>query len=311
MIARFILKHKETSVKKLVLIPLFLVGLPSFSLAQSYQPPFEFNLFGGYAVTCVKGSTFYGNTWSSYFGQFSPINETTTIDLKSNNGAFFGGGFSFFFSPKFGLQLTGGFLTTAVPNTSNFQFSFRKVSDGQTYTDNFAWDGMGTLHTIPISLNLIAKFGNERIAGYVSAGPTVFLNSFEAASSFGFGVESPYSKLFIGFTYEVDRIDALQVGLNIPSMNWTGIGGDFGAGFIYSVSPSLGLTLDARYYLCPEKEWPWAFQLGDYNGLLNVLNNFPFQQDRVDHVLGLSSFTTKVNPSFFKISAGINIGFGN
>jgi hypothetical protein len=311
MIARLIAKPEETSVKKLILIPLFLVGLSLFSLAQSNQPPFEFNLFGGYALTSVKGSTFYGNTWSSYFGQFNPINETTTIDLKSKNGVFFGGGFSFFFSPTFGLQMSAGFLKSDVPNTSNFQFSFRKVSDGQTSTDNFAWFGTGTLHTIPISLNLIAKFGNGRIAGYVSAGPTLYLNSFEAASSFGFGVQSPYSKWFIGFIDEVDFIDALQVGLNIPSTSWTGIGGDFGTGFTYRIGPFLGLTLDARYYLCPDKELPWAFRLGDYNGVLNILNNFPFQQDRVDYVLGLSSFTTKVNPSFLKITAGIDIGFGN
>ena len=298
-------------MKKIFLGGLFVLALAGLSLAQSYQPQFEFNLFGGYALTSVRGTTAYTDTYSSYFGYFDPITESTTIDLKSKNSFFFGGSFTYYFNPNFGLQLSAGFLNSDVPNTSTVTYTRLNNNNGQTYTDNFAWTGTGTLNSIPISLNLVARFGNDQLSGYVSGGPTLYLNSYQATSSFGYGIYDWGIQYIYPVYYFTDYIDLLQVGLEIPKTSWTGIGGNIGAGVTLNVSPSIGLSLDARYYLCPAKDLPWNFQLGDYNGVLNTLTGYSFTQDDADYVTGLGTLTTKVNPSFFKISAGLSFRFGN
>jgi hypothetical protein len=294
-------------MKKLLVVLTAVLVLSGISLAQSY----EFSLFGGYALTSVKGATSYEDTWSSYYGGFNPISETTFISQTSKNAPFFGASFSLFFNPSFGIQLSAGFLNADVPSVSDFTFNWRRVSNGTQYSENFLTDGTGTLSSIPVSLNLVARFGNERFQGYVSGGPTLFLNSFEATSAFGFGIEDPYQIIIWPYLYSVDSIDAVNVGLDIPKTSWTGFGGNIGAGFTFYVSPSIGLSLDARYYLCPAKDLPWNFQTGSYDGLLDNLTGFDFTQDNVDYVLGLSDFMTKINPSFFKFTAGLTFRFGN
>jgi opacity protein-like surface antigen len=298
-------------MKKSLLGALLVLALAGLSMAQSYQPQFEFSIFGGYALTNVRGATAYSDTYSSYFGYFDPINESTTIDLKSKNGLFFGGSISYFFSPSIGLQLSAGFLNSDVPNTSTVSYSRHNTLNGQTYTDDFAFTGTGTFSSIPISLNLVARFGNDRLSGYLSGGPTLYLNSYEGVSSFGFGIYDYSAEYIYPYLYLTDYVDVLQVGLEIPKTSWTGFGGNIGAGVTFNFSPSVGLTLDARYYLCPAKDLPWNFQLGDYDGLLNTLTGYSFTQDDVDYVLGVSDFMTRINPSFFKITAGISFRFGN
>jgi hypothetical protein len=298
-------------MKKSLLGALLVLGLAGLTMAQSYQPQFELSLYGGYALTSVRGTTAYSDTYSSYFGYFDPINESTTIDLKSKNGIFFGGSLSYFFSSNIGLQLSVGYLNSDVPNTSTVDYSRHDTLNGQTYSDSFSWTGTGTLSTIPISLNLVARFGSDRLSAYVSGGPTLYLNSYEATSSFGYGIYD-YSVTYIyPNLYYTDYIDMLQVGLEIPKTSWTGFGGDLGAGVTFLLSPSIGLSLDARYYLCAAKELPWKFQLGDYNGVLNTLSGYSFTQDDADYVTGLTALTTKVNPSFFTLTAGLSIRFGN
>ena len=46
-------------------------------------------------------------------------------------------------------------------------------------------------------------------------------------------------------------------------------------------------------------------------GVLNTLSGYSFTQDDADYVTGLKALTTKVNPSFFKLTAGLSIRFGN
>ena len=130
-------------MKKFLVVLTAVLVLSGISLAQSC----EFSLLGGYALTSVKGATSYTDTWSSYYGGFNPITETTNISQTSKNSFFFGGAFSIFFSPSIGIQLSAGFLNADVPSVSDFTFNWRRVSTGQQYSENFLTDGTCLLYT--------------------------------------------------------------------------------------------------------------------------------------------------------------------
>lgn len=284
------------------------------SAAQELGPGLEISLFGGLGMTSVKGQTTANDRWSSYYGFFDPITENTIIDVTSKSGMFFGGGLGYFFSPNLGVQLNFGYLKSDSPNTSNFTFNFTNTVTGRSYSYpsyqpgiwDSPWNGTGSLVSIPVSLNIVARFGSARMQGYVTAGGTLFLNSFEGASSLGYGDAYSYYYYSYPYYYFSETIDAYQIGLTIPKTSWTAFGGDVGAGFTFMVSPMFGLFVEGKYFLCPAKDLTWDIVTGTYKGLFGNLTG-TLGQTGVDYIYSKNAMTMKINPSFFQAVAGVKI----
>ncbi len=276
------------------------------SPASELGPGMEISLFGGLGMTSVKGQTTANDRWSSYYGFFNPITENTIIDVASKSGMFFGGGLGYFFSPNLGLQLSFGYLKSDSPNTSNFTYNWTNTVSGSSYSKNYPWTGTGSLVSIPISLNFVARFGSPRMYGYVNAGGTLFLNSFEGASSLGYGDAYSYSTYIYPYIYYTETLDAYQVGLTIPKTSWTAFGGDIGAGFTFMVSPMFGLFVEGKYFLCAAKDLTWDIVTGTYHGLFGNLTG-TIGQSTVDYIYSKNAMTVKINPSFFQAVAGVKI----
>jgi len=283
-----------------ILLMVFVAAAASWAQYDNVKK-FELSLYGGFALTQVRGTTAYEDTWEDLILPY--INEKTDITANSKNAAFFGAGLSYFFTPNFGVQLNVGYLKADVPPTADFNYNWQ-WNTGSTGSKTSTWTGTGSLSTIPISLNLVGKFGQDGFAGYISGGVTLFNNSFEATSSIGYG----FTYLTVIWPYVYQNIDAIQVNMEVPKTSWMGFGGNIGAGVIIKLSDMFGLMIEARYFLCAKKDLDWNLITGNYNGLYTNYTNMTFSQDSANYIYDEGLLTKiQVNVSFFQITAGVKI----
>ncbi|MCJ7643577.1 MAG: hypothetical protein MUP28_03745, partial [Candidatus Aminicenantes bacterium] len=272
---------------------------------------FELSLYGGYALTQVNGQSNYTATWSSWY--LDSATETTNITGKSPGAGSIGASFAYFFTPNFGIQLSGEFLLKGnIPMKSHFNFDYTWYT-GSSYNETADWKGTGGLNSIPLSLDLVGRFGGGTIGGSVSAGATLFMNSFEADSAIGFGVTQIWRTYYWWGYTDTQAVDALRIPAVIDKTSWTAFGGNLGASMTFKMSGKIGLFLDSRYFLCPAKEFDWGFVLGSYDGIFyDTITGFEFDQDSLEFIAeGNKMKRFKVNPSFFRIAAGIKFYMGN
>ena len=274
---------------------------------------FELSLYGGYALTQVNGQSNYTRTWDFYY--LDSVTETTNITGKSPGAGSIGASFAYFFTPNFGIQLSGEFLLKGnIPMKSHFNYDYTWYT-GSSYNETADWEGTGGLSSIPISLDLVGRFGGGTIGGSVSAGATLFMNSFEADSAIGLGY-SEYSWYWYWYPYWYywwQDVDALRIPAVIDKTSWTAFGGNFGASLTFKMSDKIGLFLDGRYFLCPAKEFDWSFVTGTYDGIFyDDITDVEIDQDALDYLgVGNNMKPFKVNPSFFRIAAGIKFYLGD
>jgi hypothetical protein len=75
------------------------------------------------------------------------------------------------------------------------------------------------------------------------------------------------------------------------------------------MTPTIALTIDARYFFCGAKELDWEWQGGTYSGFNEVFIDWEY--DDADFKNAEDATTAlKIKPSFFSIRAGIKIYFG-
>jgi hypothetical protein len=264
----------------------------------------EIGLFGGLAMTSVKGTTQYADTWNYYW--LTNVNESETITGTSKSGMYFGATGSYFFSPSLGVQLSAGYLKSDVPTAADFTMAWTWSSQVGGGGDNqsASWTGPGSLSVMPISVNIVAKFGSGSLDAYVSGGPTLFSNSFNASTNVGYGVSWTQ---FSGSTLTQQWVDAIPVAADIPKTSWTAFGGNAGAGLGFKLSPSLALVVEARYFLCPKKDLAWMPATGTYDGIFyTTIKGWDFNAGDAESAAG-NMTTFQVNPSFLLIAAGIKI----
>lgn len=297
-------------MKRFAVISLLALTVVAASWAQSL-PRFDLTIQGGYGLTSLKGISDYADTWSYIY--LANVHETAAIDAKSKAGIFFGGGLAYYFTPNIGVGLNFGYIKGKVDTTSAADFNWKWSTSSTQY--NRTLDYVGTdnsIQTMPLSLNLIGRFGGERFQGFVQAGPTMFFNKVMLDSAILYGVSSYYITYIIYPIWytETQYVDALTIPIEI-NQSWTGFGADFGAGFNFWFTPSFGLTVDARYFFCPKKTLDWSFITGQYNGtFFTNITNVTFSQDDIDWMYENADTpltTIDINPSFFQIGIGIKI----
>jgi len=291
-------------MKKLFVTMLVVLALVSVSRAQMPQQRFELNLFGGYALTSVKGAATYGDSWSYVW--LDNVTESTDIASTSKNAPFFGGGFNYFFTPNFGFGLNVGYLKSTLNTTAHFDFSWVWWGGG---TNNRSADwasAADSLTSIPVSLNIVGRFGDGPIQGFFEAGPTIYFNEAIINTAIGYGIT------YYNWSDQwVDAIELPMSGFDSKSLksSWTGIGANVGAGITFMFSPSIGLSLEARYFFCPEREFDWDIAAGSYNGMFfGDLTNWTMIAADIQPIFDNNLLTTiKINPSFFQLQAGVKI----
>jgi opacity protein-like surface antigen len=287
----------------------FLIGVflfLSFSVfgQQMSWPRFEVNVAGGYGLAQYKGTSTYHDEWSYQYLDY--VRETTDLSMKAQNAFALSAGFSYFFTPMIGIQLGGGFFSSKVPIDGSFSFTHKWTTGSTVYDNSKTWGGDGKLSTIPLYLNLVGKFRTKIVDISLSAGPTMYFNSYEANSFIGFG-DTLY---FVIYPYAYQYVDAFQIPVEIPKTSWTSFGGNFGIGFDFKVSQTIAIVLEGRYFLMPKKSLNWEWVPGTYNGI--IYEQFENWEYTAEDLQPYQEKTTPadVKPSFFSLSLGVKFAFG-
>jgi opacity protein-like surface antigen len=287
---------------KKALLVLFSLLILSAGLFAQYgdEKRIEFSILGGYGIGSLNGTSFYSDSWGDFFTD--DIFESTDIILTNKNTFSFGANFSYFFTPSVGVQIGGGYFAPKADIAAEYLFDWSSSFFGDSDTVSGTWgttDG-AQLTSIPIYLNLVARYRGSSFSVYGTAGPTLFINKFTADSYSIFGAEYFFA-LFL---------DYFQIPLMI-SESWTAFGFNVGAGFQYDFSPSVGFLVEGRYFFAPKKDFLWTWETGTYSGVPysyagGYFNNWIFTD--FSDFMDLTSPLT-VNPSFFTIMGGFTFHF--
>ncbi|MBN2206362.1 MAG: outer membrane beta-barrel protein [Candidatus Aminicenantes bacterium] len=301
-------RRKGAAKKTAALIAVVLFASLCVYAQDPTWPRFELNLNTGYGLSQFKGTSTYSDNWS--YSSLEYVRENTPVGLKGENAFFFKGSFSYFFTPKFGVQLGGGLFSSNVPVTSDFSFDWKWKSGSTAYNRTRSWTSEGKLSTTPLFLNAVGKFRVKFLDIAVSAGPALYFNSFEADSQVGFGMTYFRYVYVYPYIYYVQGIEAFAIPIEIPQTSWTSFGANLGLGVDFKVSPTVAIGLEGRYFLVPKKSLRWEWSPGTYDGIFfDYLKDVEFEasdlEDYQEKMTGID-----VKPSFFSISAGIKIFFG-
>jgi opacity protein-like surface antigen len=292
-------------MKKPFLGLLILLAFSLAALAQNeFLPRFELHGMGGYGLSQFKGDSIYSYEWS--YELLQSVKEDTLVSMKAKGGLVLTGGASFFFHPNFGIQIGGGYFSSNVPNTGSFTFAWQSTEDPSVITEEATWDGDGKMTTIPLFLNFVGKFRLDRVNVFLTAGPTLYLNSFESNSFVGFG--DSYSTIIEPYLYQ--WVDAFQIPVSIPKTSWKSFGANFGLGIDFEVSPGVAITAEGRYFLIPKESLVWQWIPGTYDSIF--YDNFTGWEYTEDDLADFQKemTTLEVKPSFFSFALGIRLTFG-
>jgi hypothetical protein len=301
----FFRSKEEISMRKAGLFALLVLTLATAGVAQNL-PRFELNVYGGYGLYNINTATDYNYSWTGSYYYLDMLGSSSNFTATSSGGVAFGGGLAFYFHPNIGIGLDFGYFRTSVESVTNSSmwFSWTGSSlvnyDTDYLDDPISVTGVDNyFQSMPISFNLIARFGQERFQGYFSAGPTLFMNKVFLQSEIALALEGN-----IGWAYQA--VDVIRVPTEL-NQSWTSFGVDFGAGFTYWLAPSFGMFLDARYYFSPKKTFDWTYFLDTYDGLYGNFY-YDFDNTDVDWIYDQGQMTSLViNPSFLRLGLGFKI----
>ena len=283
---------------------IFSVGISILAFAASVlaqdapRDRIEFGLSGGLGFPQAEPSSGYSRDYSQT--PYSRIFFDNSIVGEAGSAVFLRGFFSFFFSRPLGIQVAFGYLGSNLDTRTDFDFSYTR-----TTTENLqrSWEGTGKLTAIPLSINLAARLGKGKLEGFLSAGPAVFFNSFEATSTAGLSFLIKYAN------NEWD-IDALPLSLEIAKTSWTSFGADVGGGIGLNLVSFLSLFAEARYLYSPKREFTWDWLTGYSTGIRNVLVNVNVPSNAIGSAPENTSVFV-IDPSFFQVSLGVKLRMGN
>jgi hypothetical protein len=197
-------------------------------------------------------------------------------------------GFRLRLDPGFGQKISGG--------QSLYAVDFSGWGDMISYGDE--WDVSGSLSVMPLSFDLVYRFPSSSFCPYVNAGLSMFLGSFKADTTVGWG-----------FAWEVGpstmTIDYAKVAASIDE-KLNGLGFNLGAGFDLRLGAGLAITLDAAYFLGKKSDFGWNVAPGLYDFKYHSGVSANFGQNtaqRLSDVLG----SVQVSLSFFKVLVGIKL----
>jgi hypothetical protein len=288
-------------MKKAVVLTALVLVLATAGLAQNL-PRFELNLYGGYGLKNVNTGTYYEYSWTGNYYWLDQLGSYSDFAATSSGGVAFGAWMTYYIHPNFGIGLGFNYFKTAVDAVTDSNMWWSWTYSGTYYAYDDVLDTpvsmTGTknyFQSMQISLDLVGRFGNERFQGYLSAGPSLFMNKLFLES------EIAYAAYWANYA-----VDFFRVATEMNE-SWSAIGANFGAGFSFWMTPQFGFFFDARYFLAGSKTFDWTFYTGDYDG---EFGNFSYDFDDYDiqDIYDYEEMTSlTIKPSFFQISGGFKI----
>jgi hypothetical protein len=294
------IKERE-KMKYRFLLLFFLLGMTAGLPAETTADrSIEIALFGGYALIQVDGSSVHQDVWNYY--QLSNVRERTDIRARSENAPLAAAEVVRYLSPRFGLGAFFGFWRADIDLEADFDFHYNWTGGGGD-ARSASWTDSGSLVGRLLALNAFYRFGGGRFQGHISAGPVLYSLTMTLNSHFGGGVAN------YGETVD-QHIDAIKIPIEIVDETWLALGLNLGLGFDCMFTPRLGLTGEARYFLCPEASLGWNILPGRYDGIFheNEIKGFELTAEGIRYVLDnnkLSMIT--INPSSFQILVGLKL----
>lgn len=247
------------------------IGIVARDQPYTCGPSYWRNMNGN----CAQGGNIYG---------YIVVESLTWFEEKYNVGIHFGIQCSYFFSREFGIQTRIGRFKATFDSTS--YISITMESEPNDYDSRVTWNyvdpGNGHLGLYYISLNLIRKIDIiKNLEFLISAGPTLWFNSFRASAFVGVIDTEDGNPLDFQSTRIVDCFIA---PLKIEKTSWVVPGLNMGGGFRFLLSRSFSIDYDFRYLYGREKSLGWTFGSGTLVGRLGNLEPRTFSQDRLEYL---------------------------
>jgi len=299
---------KRLAFKNIGAVTAMALALAASSFAQSEtRPKYEFRLTLGLSLPAGASSSEYRDAWTEDL--LSSVIDQGTI-TPASPAAFSCQGFAaYFLTENLGIQAGLGIYSESISNASDFALSYSWTS-GASGSKAQTWTGTGRLKSIPLSLNALYEWRGPAWSFYVSAGPTLFFNSYEAQSMSGFGVsDSSLVRVYIPPNWVetiLQSVDALPVPLAVPAQSWVGFGFDIGAGADFRIDEKWAITADLRYFRCPARDFGWTWTVGTYSGIMGNLAGWPFTAANAAYAAEHTT-TSTVGASSLRIALGVKL----
>jgi len=282
---------------------------PATTMPRSYAPgpAFGHQLELGLGFGLGFGSFLPASSSTAYswgpVGSLLSVHESITVAHAVKSPLGLGFSLAYYFSGGFGVKVRVdmNFKQNIETATSDYSITWtwnRPINPGP-FTETNNWPVTGDISIMPISIDLVYKFSLEgAFQPYVNAGASFFTGTANVSTTTGWGV----TFLSGGFRY----IDYLAVPLKVEDASLSSVGFNAGLGFDFFISPNIGLNLDAAYFFGKTFDIPWVAVGGTYPTNLDPgFNVTASDLSFITEHLG----TLQVKTSFFKIMAGVKIGF--
>ncbi len=248
----------------------------------------------------ISGSYSYSRSFSTGMLESANGSGTITTEFKSPLG--FDGALNFFIAQGFGIQVKFDYNSTvkaADASRSTYDMNWTWSSGGSFSREN-EWGVEGEVSSYILSGNLLYKISTgSMIEPLISGGVSYFSGKANANTTVGY----PTTWETVEFQY----IDYFAVPAQVEA-SLNGIGFNVGGGIDFVFTRGVALNVDARYFGRGKIEEPWQVTAGTYPSNVNEGWTITITQENAEEFASLIE-PYSINPSFFKVSAGIKIMF--
>ncbi len=248
----------------------------------------------------ISGSYSYSESLSAGVLESARGSGTITTEFKSPLG--FDGTLNFFIAKGFGIQVKFDYnssvkTTDASRSTYDLNWTW---STGDSYSRENEWGVNGEVSSYVLSGNLLYKISTgSMIEPLISGGVSYFSGTAGVDTTVGYA--STWESE--GFRY----IDYFAVPASVEA-SLNGIGFNVGGGIDFVFTRGVALNVDARYFSRGKIEEPWQVKGGTYPSNVGEGWTITLTQENADEFASLIE-PYSIDPSFFKISAGLKIMF--
>ncbi len=248
----------------------------------------------------LSGSYPYSKSISAGVLENATASGTITSEFKSPLG--FDGAFNFFIAKGFGVQVKFDYNSTvkasdASKSAYNMNWTW---STGGSFSRENEWGVTGEVSLYALSGNVLYKIPTgSMIEPLISGGVSYFSGTASLDTTVGY----PSTWESEGFRY----IDYFAVPAMVEA-SLSGIGFNVGGGIDLVFTRGVALNVDARYFGRGKIEEPWKVTAGTYPSNISEGWTITITQENAAEFANLIE-PYSINPSFFKVSAGIKIMF--
>lgn len=248
----------------------------------------------------ISGSYSYSESFSSGILQNASASGTITTEFKSPLG--FDGALNFFIAKGFGIQVKFDYnstVKTTEASRSVYDLNWSWTSGG-SYSSQNEWGVEGEVSSYVLSGNLLYKISTgSLVEPLISGGVSYFSGTSSVDTTVGYATTWESE----GYRY----VDYFAVPASVKA-SLSGIGFNVGGGIDFVFTRGIALNIDGRYFYRGKIEEPWQLQGGQYPSNVNEGWTITLTQENADELASLIEPYT-IDPSFFKVSAGIKIMF--